>query len=1190
MRKLLNMGTRIYNSQDDGLIDYRLIRPVLYMILLLGHSVNMSMGQSSAGECPSYLSVSAGSSKMINCVEQTNIPYRYQWRSPDPSWLEYLSDVTLASPILNAPDDVQEPLELTYWRLSFDYQEHVSSESSVSITVYPAERLQRDRRILRSQHIENVVLLEDKVRRMQVQVPYLRCASQVTAESGGMAEISCTAPSDELLTYRIEYDWPPYGETKIHEGGSFDYLIQVPLITASASVRNLEISAYMHEKKIGPSQNVEIHVVNNSPDLSCEDIIVDEATQVDSPCSVNWKGDVRYQFISQPLLVQRGIYDHWPVFAAPEVRRDTSFSVTVRAFGVDASQVVEDEFMVMVRDTATPFDLNLECIPSNDEVYEGEVDSIEIICSHDLPQTGEIAFTFGWSPPDAPGLEILERMEKKIRFEFSVPIEVDNDSRYRYTVTVTLNIGEDPENDIVDSATFTITVLSKPDLFVNCGDKIVRTGDPPIPVCNVTNTKELELIYDWSWMPVDGLLIPERDGTLLFKVPETQEALVEEYIYNNITVSAKNAELPETKEKVTITVNKDLGRLRLSCVSPIEVYEGSGDYPLGCSITDRQTDDDVIWFWQPQGNTEDLLRPGSDGAPVFQTPASVTENKTYIYQIQADSPPHYSISESEIVEVKVLKRPVISLDCPQEIVFAVGIEPQPIECTATNDLDLDLEYVWLWEPPTLLSESTISNPLFSVPSQQRPYSYTYSYTVTVSADHADPAEAEVTVIVINPAVELSESVAISISELDIGVVGPKGFVLLDPATEQVSGLLYEGGETHSGRMTIRAQDSITVSIELFQITTLRRTGTSFKSVGESPRSSFESSLRGDQSSSQSAGELTLIPRWAHSESCTRFLANTQTSQAAQIRMNPGDCQMIRLGGKVDLQEAEPGKYTGDIGVVMTINNVDELFTVPVSLIVEAEQQVVVLGPKNVDIQPVPPNDSALNWEQSITIYPQVAVLGPNAANGIFQIGNPSIHPMEVAVSTSFGYREAHIDSPLSVSVTGDLANLAEVISIRPSVILLLPGETKQVHYAIPEQELEKMENRGYAGMFNFTATSRTYIEQRRPIAEQQARIMFQSPAVYIPERGPQHLGVTVESRTDQAVQLLIKTDMYPFYGYAVIEEASGRELGRSEILVYTQSRVRIVLDEMSDQELTLRFIPHDLNQNTPLDVYIPADS
>ena len=52
-------------------------------------------------------------------------------------------------------------------------------------------------------------------------------------------------------------------------------------------------------------------------------------------------------------------------------------------------------------------------------------------------------------------------------------------------------------------------------------------------------------------------------------------------------------------------------------------------------------------------------------------------------------------------------------------------------------------------------------------------------------------------------------------------------------------------------------------------------------------------------------------------------------------------------------------------------------------------------------------------------------------------------------------------------VQGDLSAL---LTVRPKIVLLSPGETKPVHYAIPDHV--QMQARGYAAQFKFTVTPR----------------------------------------------------------------------------------------------------------------------
>ena len=152
----------------------------------------------------------------------------------------------------------------------------------------------------------------------------------------------------------------------------------------------------------------------------------------------------------------------------------------------------------------------------------------------------------------------------------------------------------------------------------------------------------------------------------------------------------------------------------------------------------------------------------------------------------------------------------------------------------------------------------------------------------------------------------------------------------------------------------------------------------------------------------------------------------------------------------------------------------------------------------------------------------------------------------------------------------------------------MPGETKQIHYAIPDQI--ELPDQGHAILFNFTATPREYVSQTpSPVAEQVPRVIFQAPGVYIPSQGPEQLRAGIQSSTDEAAVVLVETDTYPFYGQVIVKNESGHEIGSSDILVYTRSRVRVDLDEPMVGGITLEFVPYAPNQNTPLDVYVPAD-
>ena len=1157
--------------QDCGRVRY------VPAMLVCACIVASAFGQNQTGVCPSDLTVVAGESKIIDCGLEAYF-LEYEWTSSEPSWLAYLSDVTEASPHFNAPVGVSTLQRLMYIRLSLDQDGNVVDRELLGITVNPVASPVRcnheNRQDCPSPENTDQLLLDDRYAPDTFDLPpeslapFLDCEPRITVESGTMAEIRCTGlnPSGGQLTYRTEFGWPPFSETRILAGGAFDYFVRVPLIDEPAAVRMLEISASVPGEDMQISQSIEVHIINRNPVMICEDLIVEEAVEAAFPCTITSGRDIEYQFISDPPLVQRGMYDHWPTFLVPEVDRDRSVPVIVRAFEAGSGQVIETEFMVRIRDTSGPMDFTIECDPAQTEVYEGAPDFV-FTCKEITDTEARLVWQIDSKGDNNPFDRLLLDEIIEGRLTFLVPEDVQKDERYEYVV-IGVNNALDNEQA---RAEVTVTVLDTPQITAGCQDASARTGDPPLELsCEAHNSKDLLLEYEWSWDPTTRLS-DISTGTPSFDVPtnDEQQELIAEYEYE-ATVSADISGLPSrpsASANLTVTVEKFFGKLGLECVSPIEVYEGDPAVSIDCSVQgfDTAVMDPISWIWTPQ----DLLSL-EGGDLVFQTPASVpTDPTSYRYDIQIDAPYH-APSDAEQVEVIVRKRPVLSLEC-QDLTVTVGMPPQRIQCEVShNQDDAVLNYVWQWDPTTRLSDTSTGTPLFATPFQQRQHSQVYTYRVTVQAERADPVETMVSVTVVNPDAGPSEEIAVSTSELDLGVVGPQGEVWLDPGTEQVSGLVYQGGRTHAGRMVIRAQDEVTVSMEQLPSAVLRHVG-----------------LPGELDISR---ELVLTPQWAYSESCVGFAANTQASQTLQTNLQPGDCHVIRIGGTVELKGAEPGDYSGSVAVVVTIDEVDQLYSIPVVLTVEAERQVVVLGPEGVSIRPVSATTEALQWDESISIQPQVAVLGPNTPSGIFTMTNPSVYSMEIEVSTEFGYRETREADPFSVPATGELGNLAELVSVHPNVVVLLPGETKQVRYAVAEHDLRRMEDRGYAALFNFTVTSRAYIEQRSaPVAEQSPRITFQAPGVYIPGQGLEQLRAIVESRTGQAAIILIETDTFPFYGDIVVKDDAGNELGRSEVLVYTRSRVRVDWSANPSGGLTLQFVPSDLDHIRPNNIYIPAN-
>ncbi len=1274
--------------------------------------------QDRSADCPVNIQIQLGKSEVVDCKMDLE-GFTYQWTSHDPSWLTYLSDVGHASPHFHAPENAEIPLQLSYERLAFNGVGELMHQTTVIISIQDQQNSESTgSKGLRSRELEQIrqhglpspyhfgdvdsrrrqleqissdelMVDRDGIERLENarnfvsdEPPFLRCESQVSAESGELIEIPCTGlhPSGGLLSYRVEFDWPPYSETKILGEGKFSYLLRAPEVESPASVQILEVFAQVPGDGQEISQRVELHVVNRSPQLKCEDITVEEGNLMEIPCSITSSEVTRIQLFSDHA--PQGIHDQWPTISIPEIQRDTSFTVTVRVFGTDSGSVVEKNFSVNVQNAWSPSDFavscNLDPYPSPYIEYEGAgPDELMIACGLTDTPEGALVWSLsadGGTTPFDPFDQVVNLFENEQTNEFvfvvMLPQEVEEDIEWQYGVLVTENV--DGGEGLTDREEVNITILERPDISVDCEDVQVRTGDPPVeldcsPSLNAPHRDE-PLIYTWDWQSDQGLGLLSGDLTSampIFNVPADQDPPIVEYVYQ-VTASAENTDPPQDPETLTVTVEKYLGGLALECMSPIEVFAGEPDFSVDCAVTTPDVSD-ISWTWQLQEGPADLLISDDSGAPpIFQTPDVVQDVQTYKYDIQVTAP-FYDSSETESVEIIVRPRKMLTIDCedvrvhtgdppvelnctptinppsqdplpefvwswssengldllsgdltsampvfnvpadqelptveytyqvtasaaqvdppqtpetlivtvekypiflecPEEVEFTVGMPPQPIECSVSTTEGVDLEYVWQWTPSERLSDPSIGSPLFDVPTRQMAYSTSYSYTVMVSAVRGVTAQVSVTVIVLDPSQGFVDQVEVTSSELDYGVAGPDGDVTMDPATEQLSGLVYEVSQSHAGRMMIRARDSVTVSIEQLQTAILTNL--------------------------DSSSELELVPRFAYSPSCTMFSANNQASRIVQTQLEPGDCHVLRIGGDISLDQAEPGQYSGNVSVVMTVNGLDQLFAVPVALTVEPLRRVVLLGPDGVQFRAASSTEAPLEWDQRISIQPQVAALGPQTRAGTFQLTNPSIYPMEVEVSTEFGYREAREADRFSVGVSDqetELEDLSNLITIHPKVVLLSPGETLPVHYAISDNV--QIQNRAYAGQFNFTVTPREFIDQRRsPTTVMAARITFQAPGVYIPSSGSPMLQASVESIESGAIVLLLETESIPFYGDVIVSDDTGTELGRSEVLVFTRSRVSVPVQTAVTGRINLQFIPSTVDQLSPPDVNILTDS
>ena len=917
-----------------------------------------------------------------------------------------------------------------------------------------------------------------------------------------------------------------------------------------------------------------MHVVNGGPALHCYDLVVQEGDRVRIPCRASGSPSIRYQILHAAHLggVPSGILEETPTFIAPEVDEDTTIAVVVRALDQLAGRVAQQEISVMVRDAGglaggAPLDLAIECVPAMSEVFEGAPD-IRIECTITSGQDGEFVWT--WAAEGDTPLELLlptfdPYAPRSATFE--VPESVDEDTFYEYSVTAS-------HNDLGVSNRFSIfiTVLERPDIVVTCQDARARTGDPPLQLdCTATNEKELPLDYTWDWRgPLQLLRAVDlaATGRPQFVVPGDQDGLFVDYEYT-VSASAENADPPAAPTPLTVTVEKILGTLVLSCVTPVEVYEGADSQPLDCTIGGALPGAEITWSWQPQAGAPDLLSSNADPSlgPIFQVPASVPSDQTYAYVISIAAP-NYIASEAQLVTINVLTRPELALNCESKVAVFAGDPPRRLFCEVSNDRGIELDYRWEWTPETRLEDADTATPRFDVPAEQREASVEYPYLVSVSALEAIPANAPVEVTVLNPDASRAFQVAVSTTAMDLGTLGAAGAARMDPDTERLSGLVH-GGAARAGRMLLSARDSLSVALELVRPAVLHHS----------------------EAGTGAAAPLVFVPAWSYEESCATLAPQMLAESYVRLELNSDDCRLLRFGGEVDLSGAAPGIYTGEVIVLLTIGSLDEPYSVPVRLAVEEARRVVTVGPEGASFGVEAAPAASLSPAQAVRIHPLVAALAADDTEGVLDVSNPSAVPLEISVAAEFGYLEAQPAAAFapgggSAVVTdlsrSPLGNLATRLTLHPKVFLLLPGQTRQVRYAIDPALRGRMADMGYAAMFSVAASPRQYVSDNQLTASVSgsgaARVSARIPAVYAPGERPAELSAVLESILNsppegQIATLLIETAGEPFAGEVVVRGAGGEELGRSDLLVYTQSRVQVPLSRPAGASVTLQFLP-----------------
>ncbi len=763
---------------------------------------------------------------------------------------------------------------------------------------------------------------------------------------------------------------------------------------------------------------------------------------------------------------------------------------------------------------------------------------------------------------------------------FLVPDEVDETTTYEYLLTASAANAEDGVAEV------TVTVLNKGALAVVCTDPgSVYEGSEDIALdCEASGAPDESAGYTYVWeasgnTPDTSLLSAADIASPTFYVPgEVDEDETYEYL---LTVSAENAE-SATAEVTVMVLNK--GALSVVCADPGSVYEASADIALDCTASGAPGESsEYAYVWEARGDTQDtaLLSAADIASPVFFVPDEVAATTTYEYLLTASA--ENAESATAEVTVTVLNKGSLALACADPGSVYEASADIALDCEASGAPGDSPQYTYVWEaggdtPDTsLLSAADIASPTFYVPGEVDE-DETYEYLLTVSADNAENATAEVAVTVLDrvlppppvvsppvaeevtpgtPSTPTALGVTVSASPLRFGVQSSDTQVSLDPVTDQIS--THISGPYHVGRMTLAPGGSealdengeMDLSIEIASPVVLKR------------------------ADAIEASSLVLSPNWSYAESCEQLSSQTIGGLYTEVTLSEPDCRLLRFGGELDLLGVASGRYAGSLDVILRSGESEETFAVEVSVTVVPAQRVITIGPGGVRFSTSRELPAGLTEEQNLSIYPDAAFLNEEKPNGVFELSNPSLIPLEISVSARFGYTEATENGREVVveDASGSrLGDLSQVVDIHPGVLVLMPGEKGLIRYGVQEGALAAMAEQGYAAFFDVVSEPRQYVRSdqmpEEVTGDRTARVTMRVPGVYVPGEGASKLRAELLSLSfvgPRSATFLLETEDHPFVGEVVAHDGDGRELGRQETLVYTRSRVRVPLSRMPEE-------------------------
>ena len=547
-----------------------------------------------------------------------------------------------------------------------------------------------------------------------------------------------TTSNTDLLISGTDGPTPTFDvPEEVDEDETYEYLLTVSAENAESATAEVTVQVL----KLGS-----IALICASPPL-----VYEGSEDFELVCSVSGDTgdtDYTYEWTARGVTANTDLLSATdsptPTFAVPDqLDETTTYEYLLTASAENAEDATAEVTVTVLNRGA----LDVACAPPP-LVYEGAED-FDLDCTASGAPVGT-GYEYVWTARGTTSnTDLLIAGTDGPTPTFEVPEEVDGTTTYEYLLTVSA------ENAESASTAVTVTVLNHGALSVVCVDPpSVYEGSEDFDLDCSASGAPAGSGYAYVWTargsPANtALLIAGTDGpTPTFEVPEeVDETTTYEYL---LTASAENAE--DGSATVTVTV-LNTGALRVVCVDPPSVYEGSEDFALDCSASGAPAGSNYEYAWTARGSpaNTDLLTDKTLLTPTFLVPDDLPATTTYEYllTVSADN----AEDATAEVTVTVLNRGALSVVCADPPSIYEGSEDFALDCSASGARGgSDYTYAWTARGSTAntaqLSAADISSPTFYVPDELDATT-TYEYLLTVSAENTEDATAEVSVTVLN---------------------------------------------------------------------------------------------------------------------------------------------------------------------------------------------------------------------------------------------------------------------------------------------------------------------------------------------------------------------------------------------------------------------------------------------------------